>query len=280
MGRQVFLIKNDGTTEEITTTDKPIKDVLETEESYVIVDDEVRKVYLWKGEKSSVRSKFIGAKRSQEIRGQVGMHYSVVPQDEGEEEPDFLTIIGGKTEAGIAKAIKHEGSNEGKSGGSVHPFRQKSDFKPPEPAEGMNIAGSKSRSENLGPLYTGTESLASMSDQPKIDFKTIMEKLEAIKIPEGYERELIIIGNHAYSLVEKVQTFLGKKQVEKVIEKVGTIPEGVFFAENYSPRILSEEGSIVAIEFLRKTGESPVQSKHSSKKEILKNQIQKQLEKK
>ena len=50
MGRQVFLIKPDGTTDEITTQDKPIKDILETEESYVIVDDDVRKVFLWKGE--------------------------------------------------------------------------------------------------------------------------------------------------------------------------------------------------------------------------------------
>ncbi|MEJ2251639.1 MAG: hypothetical protein P8Y97_18530, partial [Candidatus Lokiarchaeota archaeon] len=73
IGRQVFKILPDGTTEEIKTQ-KPIKDILDTEECYVIVDDELRKVYLWKGEKSSVRSKFIGAKRSQEIRGMVGMH--------------------------------------------------------------------------------------------------------------------------------------------------------------------------------------------------------------
>ncbi|MEJ2250638.1 MAG: hypothetical protein P8Y97_13425, partial [Candidatus Lokiarchaeota archaeon] len=103
---------------------------------------------------------------------------------------------------------------------------------------------------------------------------------EAIKIPDGYERELIIIGNHAYSLVEKVQSFLGKKQIEKVIEKVGSIPEGVFFAEDYSPRILSEDGSIIAIEFLRRTNQVPKPAKSTSKKDILKNQIKRQLEQK
>lgn len=71
MGLQVFLINPDGTTTELST-DGPIKNVLKTDESYVIVADDVRKVFLWKGITSSVRSKFIGAKRSQEIRGQVG----------------------------------------------------------------------------------------------------------------------------------------------------------------------------------------------------------------
>ena len=77
MGLQVFKINPDGTTTEMET-DGPIKDILETNESYVIVADDLRKVFLWKGVASSVRSKFIGAKRSQEIRGQDGMHYGVV----------------------------------------------------------------------------------------------------------------------------------------------------------------------------------------------------------
>ncbi|MBY9021661.1 MAG: hypothetical protein KGD67_11425, partial [Candidatus Lokiarchaeota archaeon] len=93
-----------------------------------------------------------------------------------------------------------------------------------------------------------------------------------------YERELIIIGNYAYSVVEKVQSFLGKKQSEKAIEKVGSIPEGVFFAEDYSPRILSENGRIVAIEFLKQIeGGSKSTSK---KKSILQDQINKQLQSK
>ncbi|MHA1782859.1 MAG: hypothetical protein ACTSUL_05455, partial [Promethearchaeota archaeon] len=64
----------------------------------------------------------------------------------------------------------------------------------------------------------------------------------------------------------------------KEISKVGSVPEGVFFAENYCPRILSEKGKILAIEFLRRldnTNKGQVQYK--SKKEILKEQIKQQL---
>ncbi len=208
---QVFLINPDGTTTELTS-DGPIKDILETGECYVIVADDIRRMYLWKGVKSSVRSKFIGAKRSQEIRGQVGMHYAVVPLDEGEEDPEFIKLIGGQTEAGIAKEIRAEVSAP-----SVHPLREQNIFGTPKPAEGMNIAGSRDReAQNMGPLYRGDGSMADlMQDQTQVDFKEVMQKLEEIQMPPGFERELIIIGNHAYSIIEKVQKFLGKTQVTK-----------------------------------------------------------------
>ena len=280
MGLQCFLIQGDGTTEELST-EGPIKDLLKSDECYVIVADDVRKVYLWKGVNSNVRSKFIGAKRSQEIRGQVGMHYSVDALDEGEETPEFITLIGGKTEAGIAKEIKAE-KPAPVNAPSVHPLREKDPFGVPQPAEGMNIAGSRERAlENTGPLYRGTESLSAfMKEEGTINFEEIMRKLEEIKMPDGFERELIIIGNHAYSVVEKVQNFLGKKEVTKEISKVGAIPEGVFFAEDYSPRILSEDGKILAIEFLKRIGGAvDAKVEYKSKKEILKDQIKSQLEK-
>jgi hypothetical protein len=283
MGNQVFLINPDGTTTEVFS-EGSIKDVLKSDECYVLVADELRKVFLWKGLESNVRSKFIGAKRSQEIRGQVGMHYAVVPQDEGDEDPDFIKLIGGKTESGIAKEIKaHEAPAKPKvpPAPTVHPFREKDPFGIPEPAAGMNIAGNKDRlSQNTGPLYRGDESFSTlMQDQTHINFEEIMQKLEEIKMPDGFERELIIIGNHAYSVVERVQTFLGEKQVTKEISKVGSVPEGIFFAEDYSPRILSENGKILAIEFLKRIGQ-PTDAKieFKSKKEILKDQIKTQLE--
>lgn len=270
----MFLINPDGTTTELAS-DGPIKNILETGECYVIVADDVRRVFLWKGVKSSVRSKFIGAKRSQEIRGQVGMHYAVVPLDEGEEDPEFIKLIGGQTEAGIAKEIGAEVSAP-----SVHPLREKNIFGTPKPAEGMNIAGSRDReAQNMGPLYRGDGSMPDlMQDQTQVDFKEVMQKLEEIQMPPGFERELIIIGNHAYSIVEKVQQFLGDRQVTKEISRVGAIPEGVFFAEDYSPRILSENGKIIAIEFLKRTNATskPVEAK--SKREMLKEQIKEQLE--
>jgi len=271
---QVFLIKSDGNTEELSSDNRPIKDILKTEECYVLVADDIRKVFLWKGVSSNVRSKFIGAKRSQEIRGQVGMHYAVVPLDEGDEDAEFIKLIGGQTEAGYAKEIKEDET----ATPTGHPIREKNVFGTPKPAAGMNIAGSKTKNiQNTGPLYTGQSSISTYTEQPsQIDFQEVMQKLEEIQMPPGYERELIIIGNHAYSIVEKTQEFLGKKQVTKEISKVGSIPEGIFFAENYAPRILSENGVIISIEFLKRIDSAkPITKK--TKRESLKDQIKAQL---
>ena len=306
IGLQCFLINPDGTTSEVKSPG-PLKEILKTDESYVIVSDEARKVYLWKGIQSSVRSKFIGAKRSQEIRGQVGMNFAVVPLDQGEEDNEFIKLIGGKTEAGAAKEIKVEQPvvsvtsvptpaspvsaksapksspspvSAKSSTSSVHPLREKDTFGAPRPAEGMSISGAKERyAENTGPLYTGQETtVAIQQEETQINFNQIMAKLEEIKIPPGFERELIIIGNQAYCMVEKVQTFLGKKQVEKVMERLGSIPEGVFFAQDYSPRLLSENGKVLAIEFLKRMGTAEFKAdEYKSKKDYLKDQIKIQL---
>ncbi|TXT65691.1 MAG: hypothetical protein BAJALOKI1v1_390011 [Promethearchaeota archaeon] len=252
-------------------TEGPIKDILEETECYVLVADSVKKVYLWKGIQSSVRKKFIGAKRSQEIRGQVGMHYAVTPLDQGDEEDEFIKLVGGKTTDGIAKGVSEEDLDKMAA--------------PPSPTANTSSGSGASRpipsNRNQGPLYTGASSMqAFTADESQVNFEQIMQKLEEHELPPGFERELIIIGNHAYSVVEKVQTFLGKKQVEKVMEKVGTIPEGIFFAQDYSPRILSENGQIIAIEFLKQTGEDSKSTSQPSTKKALDNQIKDQLIKK
>lgn len=241
-----------------------IKEILEEDECYIIVSDDVRKVFLWKGMKSNVRSKFIGARSSQEIRGQVGMHYSVEPLDQGQETQEFIDLIGGPTTEGVAQEITGEESEAR--------------------AEAAKKALSKGSSpvQNAGPLYTGKGSYEELDkDQTQVDFEKIMGKLEQIDLPPGYERELVVIGNHAYSVVEKVQTFLGEKQVERVIEKVSSIPEGAFFAKEYSPRVHSENGKIIAIEFLKPSGGGGGSKAAGAKpSQNLSNQIKSGLEKK
>jgi len=249
---QIFLIELNGETTELKDA-VPIKTLLKPDQCYILTDDIARVVYLWKGQNSTVRSKFIGAQKQQEVRGQVGLNYRTVSIDEAEDTPppEFLSEIEKKPTDGFAKQIKEsmdlkfEVSNE-----KITPRVTQAN-----PTFNQNI-------EQTGPLYTGDSSAgksAGASSAPaksearsQIELEKILASLDEDACPDGYEREMVIMGDQAYSVAEKVQTFLGKKTVEKVLEPISSLPEGVFFAEGYVPRVLVQNKQVLAIEFLKK----------------------------
>ena len=75
---QIFVVEPTGETEELGIGgDQCVRDFLSTNDVFIIVDDDSKRVWLWKGQNSRIRSKFIGAKKSQEVRGQVGLAFKV-----------------------------------------------------------------------------------------------------------------------------------------------------------------------------------------------------------
>lgn len=281
---QLLIILPDGEVHSIQSSDS-IRNLLDPTECFIINDDQTRQIYLWKGSQSSVRLKFIGASKSQELRGQVGMHYKVVSIDEGEEAeyPELYERLDEKPSAGLAKEIREEKELRWDPGVSPAPAPKATPKPIPTPistqpkqdktpigipisgggdAEGAAQVMSSAKALNGSkPLWTGDKpklypsvDTDTQSAEPHLDFRKIMETLESLQIPEGYEREMIIIGNQAYSIVEKHSNVFGETKVEKKMEKIGSLPEGLFFAQGYAPRVLCENQKVVAIEFLKKMG--------------------------
>jgi len=299
---QLFVIRPDGEVHAVNSAD-PIRNLLDPTQCYIVTDDQKRQIYLWKGSQSSVRLKFIGASKSQEIRGQVGMHYKVIALDEGEEAeyPDLYERLDEVPTTGFAKEIREDIDLKWDPGTKTTPKpatprptpkpAAKPAAKPtaPAPKQAKSLKGfsptgggdddgavpvmsSGGKVNQSKPLWTGQSSTSSasmggrsQSAEPQLDFKKIMETLESLQIPDGYEREMIIIGNSAYSIVEKKSSFLGETKVDKIMEKIGSLPEGLFFAQGYAPRVLCENQKVVAIEFLKKTGASGSKLKAMSK---------------
>jgi len=246
---QIFLVKGNGEVHEIKSDGVPIKSLLDKKESHILCDDVSRVVYLWKGSECSVRSKFIGANKLQEIRGQVGLNYRSVSMDEDEEDdyPEFLTAIEQSRTDGFAREIIEDMELKFEIGGG--PSRPKA------PAVGSSNKYNE-RIHQSGPLYTGTQAVPSggggfQAAVSHEDLDKIIDSLDEAGIPEGFHREMVIMGKTAYSVSEKVQIFLGKKQVEHILEPISSLPEGIFLAEGYTPRILVEGKTIIAIEFLK-----------------------------
>jgi hypothetical protein len=245
----------------------------------LLFDEMAKTIWLWKGLKAKIRAKFIGAKKSQELRGQVGLSNRVVSIDQGDEPPEFLSAIGSAPRAGtiIAKEMKEVAfapnadqappsfstsasapamedeaepapAPKPKPAPKAQPKQQPKPAPQPAPAQKPARAAPAAQPARAAPAPAAAPAPTVASDA-SVDY--VLGILSNLKIPEGYQREMVIIGNSAYSVSVKEQVFLGKKKIERTLEPIGSLPEGVFFADGYSPRVLVENGVVLAIEFLK-----------------------------
>ena len=254
---QILHVKQDGEVHEIFDVDKPIKELLDVKESYILNDDEERIVYLWKGMECSVRSKFIGANKLQEVRGQVGLNYKSISMDADEMDgyPMFISAIENPREDGFAHEIIEEDTLQFEVGGG--PSKQQLATKARTQSGKYN-----SQIQQSGPMYTGgggggssapmSSGASSGKSFSEDELKEIIKTFDEEGIPDGYQREMVVMGDKAFSIAQKVQTFLGKKQIQHELEAIDSLPEGVFFAEGYVPRVLVQDKVIIGIEFLKK----------------------------
>ncbi|MHA2406497.1 MAG: hypothetical protein ACXACH_07075, partial [Candidatus Hermodarchaeia archaeon] len=92
---QVYDVVETGELMELTVKGE-LKTELNTERVLIIVDDDDRKIWLWKGAEAGVRKKFIAARQGQAVRSQRGLVYKVLSIDGGEEPDAFLSLLGVK----------------------------------------------------------------------------------------------------------------------------------------------------------------------------------------
>lgn len=75
----------------------PNKFALKSDQCYILVVDDPKTIFFWKGANSNVRSKFIGSKKCSEIQHQLRAiekhYYKIISQDEGYEDPNFLKFF-------------------------------------------------------------------------------------------------------------------------------------------------------------------------------------------
>lgn len=87
---EIYSVTTSGETTFVTAP--TLKEALQSDQVLIIIDDDLKLIFLWKGKNSSVAKKFIGARLSQSVRGEKGLLYKVLPVDQEEEPPELLGI--------------------------------------------------------------------------------------------------------------------------------------------------------------------------------------------
>jgi len=206
---EIYNVTQSGETNFLTAP--TLKDALVGDRVLIIVADELKTIYLWKGKESSVRKKFIGARLAQAVRGDCGLTYKVEPVDQEEEPPALLNILGTKP------------------------------AESPTASKSMDVAAQgKETAESTEPAVAITLSAE------------LKQKLMGENLPEGFEREGIVIGTDYYGIIKSVSTVLGRTVESSDIQKTEELPDGLLFDQSYGIRLLVEKGNISVVEILRR----------------------------
>jgi hypothetical protein len=234
----------------------------------IIVNDDDRKIWLWKGAEAGVRKKFIAARQGQAVRSQRGLVYKVMSIDGGEEPDAFLALLGvkpkvpaPKPEVAVQVDLPDKTIEITADEPPPPPPKPKPKLKPKAKAPTPTPVTIPAPSTQLGTEYNGAEqqwpqrgTVSSTVSAPAQD--DIVGRVANTSPPPGYCRELVIIGQEVFTSVDRTVTFLGKTQTTSQLERTRTIPDGPFFGGEYTPRILVEDGRVLATEFLKKSDEN------------------------
>jgi len=79
---------------EIEVGDGPIYTLLDSSSIFIIVDPVNKAVWIYHGEKVSIRKKFIATQKAPNIRDRYGVDFKIIAVDEGAEPSEFKEIVG------------------------------------------------------------------------------------------------------------------------------------------------------------------------------------------
>ena len=82
----------------------------------------------------------------------------------------------------------------------------------------------------------------------EVTTESILEKMQEIKVPKGFQREIVIVGDSVFS-VEKSYNKLFKRDILR-LEPMDDLPPGIFPASEYQTRLFIAEGRVLFVELL------------------------------
>jgi hypothetical protein len=272
------------------------RNFLHPDQVLVIVKEDIRRIYIWKGATSSVRKRFISSRIAGQLQEELVNHAAfhrckIISVDQGDEVYEFLNTFRFESmpveekladmryirnierekmqDAGInpdegPKFVKIEQKSQEHISSALQELEKEKLVPLPK--------GSKEKSRKTAPIQkepyrpppvrttTPTRSTMGLSDDSK---KKIMEKILKTNVPEGFKRQNLILGHTLYGAVLKKVNVFGKNMEETEWEPVRSLPKGIIEIENRTLRVyFDDENSIVeAVEVLEITDVSTEISK-------------------
>ena len=243
---ECYLVDNEG--EEFLTEPADLK--LTHKTLAIIISHTDRRIFVFKGNKVSIVQKFASARKASALRLQHGYNTTHIEEDDGIDQifvPVF-EYLGGVVEDDdpepaakpVAKAtVKSDAAKTQVKGPPIMLPR-----KPAAPAK-KSVTPKKTK-----PVAKPKASKAKISNDLPQKLVKVVKTMSSLEPPKNSECDYILVGNKLYIITSSNKKDLRKGEIK--FEEVTTLPEGVFPAENYFPRMLVASKKIIAVEFWAK----------------------------
>jgi len=294
----VFELLDTGEREKIEVEEDDLQSILAPEQVFVIINEEIRRIYIWKGAKSPVRKRFISSRVAsglQEELVKIAAYHrcKIVSVDQGDEPIEFLQSFNlesmevkerAKDMRYVRNIDKDPTIAKGRviENGEIQEEKEEEYYSPALEElkkKGVDISVEMSKTSLDPSSATSSNRRAKKPYSPpgstpsrqlserSLDKKKVIKKILKQELPENHERQNFIIGNELYGSTSKTTNVFGDDIEEIEWERIKKVPEGIYLLENYIFRIYFDKdaGIIEGIEILkRKTNGTASSMKKSS----------------
>ncbi|TET59942.1 MAG: hypothetical protein E3J52_04830 [Promethearchaeota archaeon] len=279
----VYELDDSGEKKRLDIEEERLKENLHPEQVLVIIREDLRRIFIWKGPKSPVRKRFISSRVAQALQEELmkDARYhrcKIVSVDAGDEPLEFLNtfrlesmeVTERLADMRYVRNIEREKMEQE----AITDFTPKASKTQTE-EEYFSPALQDLSSEVVVSSYTPPKSRSQYQRPSRISKPTglseeqrkiIKEKILNAEVSDGYKRLNLILGHTLYAAVSKTAKVFGKEVEETNWEPVKNVPQDMIELENHILRVWFDEnkGIVEAVEILEKAEESKTGSKNTT----------------
>jgi len=250
----VFDLENDGEKTKLDIKQEDLQNYLNPEQVLVIIREDLRRIYIWKGAKSAVRKRFISSRVARDLQKELldDPRYhrcKIVSIDQGDELQEFLDTFQ------LESMEVTERLPDMRYIRNIERERMK---------EAEQIAKGKTEDAYYSPALQDISSdvvMSSIVQKPKLTIglseeeqKQIKKKILKTEVPLDYKRQNLILGHTLFAAVTKISKVFDEDVEEIVWEPVKKVPKETMNLDNHKLRVYlnKNKGIVEAVEVLKK----------------------------
>jgi hypothetical protein len=278
----VYELDDSGEKNKIGITEEELQSNLHPEQVLVIVREDLRRIFIWKGPKSPVRKRFISSRVAQELqedlRHDARYHRcKIVSVDAGDEPTEFLNAFQLESmevterlpDMRYVRNIERERMNEAVITDVVPKgteTKEEEYFSPALQDTSSNVVTSSFSSSTPKSTrlpkprprsqYPTQPMIITTSTLSKEDQENIKDKILKTEISDSHKRLNLILGHTLLAAVSKTAKVFGEEVEETEWEPVKTVPKDMIELDNHIIRVYFNEkkGIVEAVEIIEKEG--------------------------